>query len=170
MMLRTAQIADIPQLLPLIGKICALHQAWDPAKYGFCHQPEQRYESWLGKLVANPRHLCLVVEDQTQLISFLIATVEKEIPLYQLSEFAFVHDLWVEAAYRQRGVARQLVERTIAHFTDLGIAQIRLDTAIANESARALFLDCGFRPSTVELLIELAPPLLPKNATAPDNR
>ncbi len=167
MILRTAQLADIPQLLPLIGKICALHQAWDPAKYGFCQHPEHLYESWLGKLVTNARHLCLVVEDQTQLIAFLIATVEKEIPIYQLSEFAFIHDLWVEAAYRQQGVARQLVERTIAHFTELGIAQIRLDTAIANESARSLFLDCGFRLSTMELLIELAP--LPQDATTQDN-
>ena len=160
MILRTAQSADIPHLLPLIGKICALHQTWDPAKYGFRQQPEQLYESWLGQLVVNPRHLCVVVEDQAQLIAFLIATVEKELPIYQVSEFAFVHDLWVEAAYRQQGIARQLVKWAIAHFTDLGIAQIRLDTAIANEPARALFLDCGFRPSTVELLIELTPPTL----------
>lgn len=162
MLIRPASPTDIPTLLPLIAKICALHQSWDPAKYGFLPDPEVRYESWLNRLIHNQRDLCLVAEDDDRptpnhpkLAGFLIATIEREVPIYTLKEFGFIHDLWVEADYRRTGIARQMVMQTLNHFAHLGIQQLRLDTAMANEAARSLFISCGFRPSVVELLIEL---------------
>jgi len=158
MLIRPAKISDIPSVLPMVGEICALHETWDAAKYGFLPNQAQRYESWLGKLVKSDRALFLVASDQTneKLAGFLIATIEQEIPIYRLKEYAFIHDLWVEPEYRRTGVARQLVIQTIENFQKIGIAQIRLDTATANDRARKLFSECGFRPSTVEMLIELS--------------
>ncbi len=156
--IRPAQPADIPHLLPLVAKICALHQAWDDAKYGFLPHPEQRYNSWLNQLLRQPRNLCLVAQGSDadpSLVGCLIATIEAEIPIYRVKEYGFIHDLWVEPAYRHQGIARQMVKQAIEHFTRLGIAQIRLDTATPNEAARQLFAVCGFRPSTTEMLIEL---------------
>ncbi|HEY9641085.1 MAG TPA: GNAT family N-acetyltransferase, partial [Coleofasciculaceae cyanobacterium] len=134
----------------------------------------QRYTAWLNRLMQNSRDLCLVAEDTAEnldqspdqspdppaenphcLAGFLIATLEREIPIYRLKEFAFIHDLWVEERYRQGGIARQMVMQAIAHFQQLEIQQIRLDTAYANEAARKLFAACGFRISTIEMLIEL---------------
>lgn len=158
MRVRPANSADIPAILPMIAQICALHQAWDPAKYRFLPNPERSYAGWLEELIQKPRDLCLVAEEGSEspmLVAFLIATVEREIPIYQLKHYGFVHDLWVEEAYRQRGIAQQMVQRTIDHFTQLGIQQIRLDTAMPNEAARKLFATCGFRASTVEMLMEL---------------
>jgi ribosomal protein S18 acetylase RimI-like enzyme len=93
--------------------------------------------------------------EASRLVGFLIATVEREVPIYAVKQFAFIHDLWVEEDYRQQGIARQLVLGAIAHFSTQGIEQIRLDTAMANAAARKLFASCGFRASTVEMLIEL---------------
>ena len=155
MEIRSANQSDIPGILPMIAKVCALHQTWDSAKYGFLPHPERSYEKWLSSLLNNPQDLCLVAEESNQLIAFLIATVEREIPIYTLENYAFVHDLWVEPEFRHAGIARQIVDQTIAHFTQLGIPQIRLDTAMANDAARRLFENCGFRTSTIELLIEL---------------
>jgi ribosomal protein S18 acetylase RimI-like enzyme len=162
MQIRLAQPSDIPHLQPMIARICALHEAWDQSKYGFLPDPEQRYVSWLNRLIPNSRDLCLVAEDTSQktsekhhLAGFLIATVEREVPIYRLKEFAFIHDLWVEERYRHTGIARQMVMQTIAHFQQLKIQQIRLDTAHVNEVARELFASCGFRISTIEMLIEL---------------
>jgi len=164
MKIRSANQSDIPGILSVIAKVCALHQTWDSAKYGFLPQPERSYEKWLSNLLNNSQDLCLVAEESNQLVAFLIATVEREIPIYTLENYAFVHDLWVEPEFRHAGIARQIVERTItplgnckatAHFTQLGIPQIRLDTAMANAAARKLFENCGFRASTIELLIEL---------------
>ena len=81
--------------------------------------------------------------------------MEREIPIYRIEEFGFIHDLWVEEDYRHEGIARQMVTLAVERFREIGVPQIRLDTAAGNEAARALFAACGFRPSTTEMLIEL---------------
>lgn len=155
MLIRPATTADVPAVLPMVAKICALHESWDSAKYAFLPDPEQHYEQWLRRLANNERSVFLVSEDERQLVAFLVATVEREIPIYRLQEFAFIHDIWVEPEYRQNGVARQMVMLSVERFNQMGVKQIRLDTAAVNEAARRLFASCGFRFSTIEMLIEV---------------
>lgn len=154
MLIRPATPADIPAVLPMVAKICALHQTWDCAKYGFIPHPEQRYENWLGRLLNSDRSVFLVAEDAGLLVGFIVATVEREIPIYRLQEFAFIQDIWVEPEYRQQGVAKQMVILTVERLHEIGVKQIRLDTAAINEAARRLFASCGFRISTIEMLME----------------
>jgi ribosomal protein S18 acetylase RimI-like enzyme len=155
MLIRSAAITDIPAILPMVANICALHESWDSAKYGFITNPQQRYEQWLQGLVTGERSILLVAEAEKKLVGFLAATVEREIPIYRLEEFAFIHDLWVDEEYRQQGAAKQMVMQAVEKFENLGVKQIRLDTAAINEAARQLFASCGFRLSTMEMLIEL---------------
>ena len=157
-MIRPATPADVTAVLPMVAKICALHETWDEAKYGFLPSPEQRYEGWLKRLTTRESSVFLVAsapEQPGKLVGFIVATVDKEIPIYRLKEYAFIHDLWVEEEYRRSGIARQMVMETIERFKQMGVKQIRLDTAAVNESARRLFSSCGFRVSTIEMLMEL---------------
>lgn len=155
MLIRPATPADVPAVLPMVAKICALHKTWDSAKYGFIPNPEQSYETWLQKLANQERSVFLVAETASKLVGFIAATVVTEIPIYELREFAMIHDLWIEAEYRQQGIARQMVLLTVQQFEQMGIKQIRLDTVAANEAARRLFAACGFRVSIIEMLREV---------------
>jgi ribosomal protein S18 acetylase RimI-like enzyme len=155
MNIRPASVADIPAILPMVARICALHEAWDPAKYGFLPNPQDRYRRWLTARVGDERSVFLVVEREDRLIAFLIGDVEEEIPIYRVKEFGFIHDLWVEEEYRHEGIARQMVMLAIERFKSAGVQQIRLDTAAENEPARKLFASCGFRLSTMEMLLEM---------------
>jgi ribosomal protein S18 acetylase RimI-like enzyme len=145
----------------MVASVCALHESWDPSKYGFLPNPEQRYERWLIAQATNDRSVFLVAEDEApssgqpgRLVAFLVATVEREIPIYRLKEFGFIHDLWVEPEYRHAGIARQMVMLTISRCRQMGVKQIRLDTAQVNDAARRLFSSCGFRVSIIEMLID----------------
>lgn len=168
MLIRPATPADVPAVLPMVAAVCALHESWDTSKYGFVPNVEQRYQKWLiaqtnsdaprGLPLRARRSIFLVAEDQAasgKLVAFLVATVEREIPIYRLQEFGFIHDLWVEPEYRHVGIAKQMVSLTIERFKLMGVKQIRLDTAAANDAARQLFDSCGFRLSTMEMLIKL---------------
>ncbi|WP_026732546.1 GNAT family N-acetyltransferase [Fischerella sp. PCC 9605] len=156
MQIRPATPADVTAVLPMVAKICALHESWDAAKFGILPYPENRYEKWLQRLATDKRSVFLVAENQGRLVAFLVATVEREIPIYRLQEYAVVHDLWVEPEYRQNGIARQMVMQAIERFQQMEIQQIRLDTAAINEAARRLFASCGFKISTVEMLMEIS--------------
>jgi ribosomal protein S18 acetylase RimI-like enzyme len=160
MNVRPATVEDVPAVLPMVAKICAFHQALDPAKYSFLPDPQERYRGWLATRANDPRSVFLVADaagpgEAPRLAGFLIGTVEQEIPIYRLKEYGFIHDLWVEEAYRNEGWARQLVALAIERFRDIGVKQIRLDVVAANDPARGLFAASGFRPSTIEMLTEL---------------
>ena len=163
MLIRTATIDDIPAVLVMLAKTCALHESWDAAKYGLRSppagrspsHPEQHYEKWLTRLLHKERSVFLVAEEEEKLVAFLAATVEPEISIYSLQEFAFIHDIWVEPEYRKKGIAQQIIKLTVERFQEMGIKQIRLDTVAANESARQLFKSYGFRLTTMEMLMEI---------------
>lgn len=156
MTIRPATAADVPAVLPMVRQIADLHRAWDPAKYPYKPGVEQMYDGWLRARAADPRAVFLVADREgVGPVAFLIGTVEREIPIYTLAEFGFIHDLWVEPAYRNEGVARQLVMLAVESFRAMGLSQVRLDTAGPNEAARKLFAICGFRTSVTEMLLEL---------------
>jgi ribosomal protein S18 acetylase RimI-like enzyme len=159
--IRPATPDDVPAVLPMVRKVCAFHESLDPAKYGFRKDPARMYDQWLVGRSTDPRSVFLVADRSAggtkapALAGFLVGTVEREIPIYRLKEFGFIHDLWVEEKYRNEGIARQMVTLAIERFREIGVKQVRLDTAAANEPARNLFLACGFRPSIIEMLTEL---------------
>lgn len=162
MTIRPATATDVPAVLPMVAKVCALHEQWDQAKYGFRDNPQEMYRSWLIARATDPRAVFLVadradkmLQDVPFLVGFLIATAEREIPIYRLNEYGFIHDVWVEPEYRNEGIGRQMVMLAIERFREMGVPQVRLDTAAPNEIARELFRACGFRPSATEMLLEI---------------
>ena len=155
MEIRPATPDDVPAVLPMVRKLCDLHRGWDPDKYDFLEGIEEMYRGWLTSRTRDPRSVFLVADREGRgPVAFLIGTVEREIPIYRLKEFGFIHDLWVEEKYRNEGAARQMVTLAVERFREIGVKQIRLDTAAQNEPARSLFIACGFRPSVVEMLLE----------------
>jgi ribosomal protein S18 acetylase RimI-like enzyme len=153
--IRPATAADVPAVVKMVRKLCELHQSWDPARYTFREDVERMYHSWLTDRATDPRAVFLVAERQERgPVAFLIGGVEREIRIYKLEKYGFIHDLWVEEDYRNEGLGRQLVMRAIERFRELGVPQVRLDTAAANDAARKLFASCGFRVSVMEMLCE----------------
>ncbi len=155
MTIRPAKPDDVPAVLPMVRKLVELHASWNPAKYAFKQNVTDMYSRWLPLRADDPRSVFLIAERENKLIAFLIGTVESEIPIYTLKEFGFIHDLWVQEDYRHEGIARQMVMLAIESFRNIGVSQVRLDTASQNEPARSLFRSCGFQPSTVEMLLEI---------------
>jgi ribosomal protein S18 acetylase RimI-like enzyme len=157
MEIRPATAQDVPAVLPMVEKLCKLHESWDAAKYSFLPNIPQMYDLWLRERAGHRRSVFLVAETSgpRKIVGVIIGTVEREIPIYRLKEFGFLHDLWVEAEYRNEGVARQLVMLAVEKFKEMGVEQVRLDTAAKNEAARRLFAACGFRESVREMLMEI---------------
>ncbi len=154
--IRPATAADVPAVLPMVERISALHESWDPAKYGKLPGIGERYRGWLAAQTTSPTSVFLVAEREGKLVAFLIATTEREIPIYKIDRYGFIHDLWVDATYRNEGIARQMVMLAVEKFTEIGVKQVRLETAGPNDAARRLFESCGFRTSAVSMLREIS--------------
>lgn len=156
MTFRPATPEDVPAVLPMVQQLASLHEQWDPQRYDYKPSAASMYDRWLRARAVDRRSVFLVAERESRLVGFLIATTEETIPIYRLAETGFIHDLWIEPQYRNEGIGRQLTMLAIEKFREKGIRQIRLETAANNEAARALFKACGFRVSSIEMLVELA--------------
>ena len=155
MEIRPATPADVPAVVPMVERLAAFLAERDPAKYAPLPGIGDMYRSWLAARATDPRAVFLVAERQPgQLVGFLIGTAEREIPIYRLREYGFIHDVWVEPDYRNEGLARQMVTLADERFGAAGMRQVRLDVLVDNAPARGLFQSCGFRPAVTEMLLE----------------
>lgn len=157
-LIRPATPADVPAVLPMAAAICAHHESLDPERFAMLPDVVERYETWLPKRAADPRSVFLVAEVSApapRVIGFIVGTIERNIPIYRLEEFAYLHDLWVQPEFRRQRVATALLDEAIRRFRAIGAKQIRLETALANEHARRVCESCGFRAATIDLIREL---------------
>jgi len=161
MTIRPATPADVPAVLPMVDKLAALHERWDPARYDYKPNPSHMYRRWLAGRSTDVDSVFLVAEherlmaDVPFLVGFIVGTIEDSIPIYRTPRFGFIHDLYVDEDYRHEGIGRQLAMMAVEKFRDIGVTQVRLETAAANEAARKLFASVGFRASTTEMLVEV---------------
>jgi len=65
MLIRPAKPDDVPQVIPMVQKICALHESWDPAKHGFRPNVAEMYQSWLPKRATDPQSVFLVADRES---------------------------------------------------------------------------------------------------------
>lgn len=156
MTIRPAQPDDVPAVLPLVRRINQLHQQWDRERFGLKGDPADSYDGWLRRRAADPQSVFLIaVNDAGEIAAYLVGTIEDEIPIYWMPRCGWIHDLWVEPEYRNEGLGRQMTMLAIERFAQLGVRQMRLQTAIANDAGRRLFASAGFRPCTMEMLLPL---------------
>lgn len=164
MLIRNATPEDVPQVCVMMQAQADLHEQWDAARFPYLPEVGGRYAGWLREQAGNPRSVFLVAEREAdatapaRLVGFAIATTERTLPIYRVREVGFLHDLYVDPGYRNEGIARQLTMRLIERFREIGVRQVRLETAVPNEAGRRLFESCGFRASCVEMLLELQGP------------
>ena len=160
-LVRPAILADIPAVLPMVESISSLHRKWDVDRFGIRQDVQQMYARWLPERIVDATSVFLVAErsgaghEETRLAGYVVGTLEEEIPIYWLPACGYIHDVWVDDAYRHEGVGKQLVMEAVARFKEIGVTQVRLETAAINETGRGLFTSCGFRPATVEMMIVL---------------
>lgn len=156
MRIRSARVEDVPGVLPMVREICALHEASDRARYEFLPDVVMRYARWLPERAVDERSVFLVAErEDGSFAGFLVGTVEEGIPIFVTREYGWIHDVWVEPAARGGGLAGAMVREATRRFRAMGMAQVRLETGAFNSHARAVFERQGFRPCTVEMLVQL---------------
>ncbi len=162
---RPATEADVPHVLPLVRLICNQHESMDPERFTFRPNILELYERWLPERVRDPRSIFFVAEARGgEIVGSVVGTVEPEMPIYWTPESAWIHDVVVRPEWRKRGVGSALVKAAAKRCAEIGVSRIRLETADANDAARAMFASCGFRRSTTEMMMTLRAPERRSNA------
>lgn len=65
-------------------------------------------------------------------------------PRRKVAHKALIWGVFVDPAHRRAGLARQLLESTIAHARKMSLLQVNLVVSAMNPRAQALYRSCGF--------------------------
>ena len=165
MTIREANSADTESVGHLILQSLSQHQAWDSARFGLLPDVRKAYRQWFGRLAEDPRAAVLIAETDGKVVGFLVVTVERDAPIYRITEYAQIHDLWVAEEHAE--AAKTLILAAEARFAGSGITQLRATTAAANERVRKLLEASGFSVCTIDLLKQI-PAARPRKSAARD--
>ena len=158
MITRLANPGDHDAIFPMLRQLRLRQQQLDAGLYELHPDAERRFLRWVGEVGEDPRTTLLVAEEQGQIIGFVYATIEQDLPIYLHEEFAVIREWWVEPGFRNRGAGRALIDLLIKELAGVGVCQLRVRTAAGDPDARALLGRCGFRAGTCEMVKDLQPP------------
>ena len=128
-MIRPVRLSDAP----------ALH-ILNRQELGYDIAPEKTQQQ-LAKLMADPQHIILVVEENDRVVGYVHA---------QLYETLYFEPLWnlmalaVDAYFQGRGLGRQLLTCLEAQARQSNIAGIRVNSGISRSGAHAFYQKCGY--------------------------
>lgn len=152
---RAAEPRDLQQVGELAGMLVRQHYDFDALRFLLVPNVEAGYAQFFSGELSNPDARILVAELDEQVIGYAYARLEPRDWNNLLDAHGALHDLYVSAAMRQRGVARKLVEAVREALGRRGAPRLVLHTASKNAAARAFFARVGFRETMVELTLEL---------------
>ena len=97
----------------------------------------------------------MVAELQGVIVGYVYAAVEPLSWKDLRGECGFIHDLLVTDAARGQGAGEALLNAAIEWLQQRGMPRVVLGTAAQNARAQRLFERRGFRPTMIEMTLEL---------------
>lgn len=153
--IRIATAADQEPLGRYGAALMRQHHSDDPRRFIQVENPEAGYGRFLVSQITNPSSLVMVAESAGAVVGYIYADVESTNWMELRGPCGVVHDIYVDEAARRLGAGLELLSAAIAWFRSKGRSQVVLLTKTRNEHAHHLFQSLGFRPTMIEMTLDL---------------
>ncbi|MBI5542541.1 MAG: GNAT family N-acetyltransferase [Deltaproteobacteria bacterium] len=154
---RRARPADLPTLGRLGAALARAHHEWDPQRFFLREPAEQGYAWWLGKELRNPSAVILAAAKGRRVVGYAYGRIEPRDWNSLRDQCGMVIDLMVEPRSRGQGIGQKLAAALIEALQEMGAPRVVLQVASRNRDAQRFFRAMGFRPTLVEMALELDP-------------
>lgn len=146
---------DLQPVSLLAEQLVKLHHGWDTARFFITDDIAKGYRWYFNSLLGDAESLLLVAELDGVIAGYLYGSVEPRDWAKLLDAHGAIHDVFVAEAHRQHGVARALMNEAKTRLGAKGAKQLVLYSASANTQGQALFRALGYRPTMVEMTLDL---------------
>jgi GNAT superfamily N-acetyltransferase len=154
--IRPAESRDLPALGRLGAALMRTHYAFDQSRFMSPDDgAEDGYAGFLSSQLSATDAVVMVAESDGVVVGYVYAGIEPLSWKELRDEAGFVHDLLVSPEARNSGAGRQLLDAAIAWLRRQGMPRVVLWTAARYAGAQRLFERSGFRPTMVEMTLEL---------------
>lgn len=156
--IRRAILADAPVLVSLNRGVQEMHADAFPERFRR-DVPAETVTAAFRAMIAAPSSYWLVAEEK-QPIGFLSAEFRQRDESWCVAShrMCYLAGIVVAPDYRQRGIARALLEELKREVAAQGVAGIELDVWTFNESAKRAFIQLGFRPLMEKMTLDAEKP------------
>lgn len=156
MEIRKAEGRDLESLGRLGAMLMRTHYAFDRQRF-LAPGPgaESGYGHFLGSVLESPDDCVFVAEEEGRVVGYVFAALEPLSWKELRGPAGFIHDVAVAEESRRSGAGTKLMEAAIGWLRERGAPRVILWTAAANDVARPLFHQLGFRDTMVEMTREL---------------
>lgn len=151
MHIRRAAERDIPLL---VSSLTAMVQAMEAAgghPAASADRLRAQFDARVGQRLTRDDTLYLVAELDGTGVGMLEASHFPQASVFQSCELLHIHAVYVDEAYRRRGIARQLIEQAMAWGREQGCALVELNV-LPNNPAQQLYRALGFDVFQYEMI------------------
>jgi ribosomal protein S18 acetylase RimI-like enzyme len=153
--IRDMRQGDLEAVSLLAEQLVLLHHSWDTTRFFTTPDVAKGYRRYFQSQLGVEGVLLLTAEVDGAIAGYLFGTLEERDWAKLLDAHGAVHDIFVAGTHRRHGVARALMEAAKARFEKLGAKQVVLYSASSNAEGQALFKRLGYRPTMVEMTLDL---------------
>ena len=152
--IRSAEPRDLPALAEFALALAHGHVEIDARRFAVPDGGRQAFLDFFGGELARPEAALLVAEEEAAPIGYAFVRMEPASLEALLRPCAWLHDVYVDPAFRGRGVGRQLVAAAIESARRLGSSSLMLGVSPGNAQARGLYERLGLRETMVEMRLD----------------
>lgn len=145
---RVAKLTDLKQLLPMVEAFAREQQSELPMN-SLTENFMDYARSGLAQALEHPAACVIMAEERTddgvRAVGYAVGMVQEPPPIFEPEMYTFVSDLYVDPAFRRRGIGTGMVERIRGWGWVKGINRLSLVLPV-NSFAHGLYAKLGFRP------------------------
>ncbi len=164
LVVRRARRSDLPALGRLGATLARAHHDWDPKRFFVVPGMAAGYAWWLGKELRNRKAVVLTAVIGQRIVGYAYGRIEPRDWNALRDECGAGIDLIVDPKLRGRGYGKELGKALLQALAEMGAPRVVLQAAAPNRRAQKLFAAMGFRPTMVEMTLELPNPSKAKAA------
>ncbi|MDM7922784.1 MAG: GNAT family N-acetyltransferase [Pyrinomonadaceae bacterium] len=152
--IRRAMPGDENAIARFAVRLVEQHVGYDAERFSLFATVEGGEDFYRSRISAS-ESVIMVVESDEEIVGF--AYVESDSLNYaeMLRNGAWLHDIYISEVHRSRGLGESLLAAAIDAAKELGAEKLLLSVAAKNAIGQKLFGRAGFRPTMIEMTLNL---------------
>lgn len=151
---------DQPALIRFMAGLCDLEHALHPGRQTGADGAEAHFHYLVGEISKHRGRMFIAESGNGDAAAMLICAVEDFGGHYLYPRnrvVGYIHDLWIEPAYRGSELLDLLLTKAEEHFHTIGISVMMISHIVGNDVAAAAYKKRGFQPNEIMMERPIAP-------------
>lgn len=138
-----ARKSDIPAILEIWKELMDFHVPFDP-RYTLSDDAEESMGKNLERLIEAEDALVIMAVENTKVLGFGIARIDKYPPVFVKQICGTIEDLAVSSEHRRKGIGELILKEILGWFRSQGIDRVELRVASMNTVGYSFWRKQGF--------------------------